>query len=69
MAERNLRNRTVPASEINESEGQANSLGEVGEVGVEAETSTDESVAALAPDFAARQDGSIEPRQSENQKT
>jgi hypothetical protein len=41
MAEQNLRNRTV--SEIDESEHQANSLGEGGEVGVEAETSADET--------------------------
>ena len=58
MAEQNLRNRTV--SEIDESEHQANSLGEGGEVGVEAETSADETVAAVAPTLLARQDGSME---------
>ena len=69
MAERNLRNRTLPASEIDESENQANSLGEGCEVGVEAETSTDESEVAVAPTLLARQDGSVEPsavREPEN---
>jgi hypothetical protein len=62
MAERNLRNRTVTASEVDESENQANSLGDVSEVGVEAETSTDEGVAAVTPALSAREDGSTERR-------
>ena len=64
-----MRNRTLPASEIDESENQANSLGEGGEVGVEAETSTDESEVAVAPTLLSRQDDSVEPsavREPEN---
>jgi hypothetical protein len=60
MAERNLRNRTVPASETDESENQVNSLAEVSEVGVEDETSTDGGVVVTAPNMLTRQEGSIE---------
>ena len=69
MAEWNLRNRTVPASEIDESENQANSLGEVSEIHVGAETSSDEYEVAVARTLLARQDDSIEPsavREPEN---
>lgn len=64
-----MRNRRFSASEIYEIEDGANSLGEVGEIVVEAEISANKSVATDAPDLWARQEGNVEPtaiREPEN---